>query len=152
MPSTKHCLVLAIFGAVAVTGCGSTSNAPESNEEGSPQPKAATSPTGGLRISAPALQHANLNHLAPMMFVAQGGNPAYRLALIDGALPAGLKLEASGQLSGTPTESGRFTFTLQVTDAAGGSAQAAYQLNVAEHRLLQIVAIPATERFGTPSR
>jgi hypothetical protein len=33
-----------------------------------------------------------------------------------GALPAGLTLSSDGVLKGTPTASGRFTFTVQATD------------------------------------
>ena len=44
-----------------------------------------------------------------------GGLRPYRFEVIDGALPPGMSL-ASGRLVGTPTEVGRFAFTVQVQD------------------------------------
>jgi subtilisin family serine protease len=48
----------------------------------------------------------------------------------DGALPAGLTLDATGLLSGTPTDAGDATFTVQFTDAAGTAVSATYTLTV----------------------
>jgi hypothetical protein len=44
-----------------------------------------------------------------------GGLRPYRFEVIDGALPPGMSLSA-GRLVGTPTEVGRFAFTVQVQD------------------------------------
>lgn len=44
-----------------------------------------------------------------------GGLRPYRFEVIDGALPPGMSL-AAGRLVGTPTEVGRFAFTVQVQD------------------------------------
>lgn len=56
---------------------------------------------------------------------ASGGTPAYKWSLTSGSLAPGLSLSPStGQITGTPTSSGSFEFTLQVTDSAS-SAQVA---------------------------
>lgn len=47
---------------------------------------------------------------------ATGGVAPYSWSLISGALPAGMTYNAAGVLDGTPTESGSFTFTVQVKD------------------------------------
>ena len=48
-----------------------------------------------------------------------------------GALPAGLSLDsAKGTLSGTPTATGTFHFTVQVTDSAQATLPQAYDLTV----------------------
>ena len=39
--------------------------------------------------------------------------PANRYTLVSGAIPPGMTLSSAGQLSGTPTESGSFTFVLR---------------------------------------
>ncbi len=44
-----------------------------------------------------------------------GGLRPYRFEVVDGALPPGMSL-ASGRLTGTPTDVGRFAFTVQVQD------------------------------------
>lgn len=48
---------------------------------------------------------------------ASGGTAPYTYAVTSGALPDGLTLSPGGALSGTPTASGSFTFTITTTDA-----------------------------------
>jgi len=53
---------------------------------------------------------------------ATGGTPPYAWSLASGALPGGLVLDAAtGAVSGTPTTSGTYSFTAQVTDDASQS-------------------------------
>jgi hypothetical protein len=65
-------------------------------------------------------------------FIAFGGTSPYSWALVpdSGSLPAGLTLGANGLLSGTPSASGVFTFTVKVNDAASGTAQRVFSINV----------------------
>ncbi len=54
----------------------------------------------------------------------------------SGTLPTGLKLtynsaKTKATLSGTPTEAGKFTFTLKVTDANGNTASKSFTINIA---------------------
>lgn len=56
---------------------------------------------------------------ASQSFVATGGIGAYTYIVSAGALPAGLTLNASnGVLSGTPTTSGAYSFTIRATDSS----------------------------------
>ena len=49
---------------------------------------------------------------------ATGGSSPYNWSVTSGALPGGLALTAAtGSISGTPTTSGTFAFTIQVTDS-----------------------------------
>jgi hypothetical protein len=50
-------------------------------------------------------------------FFAIGGSYPYRWSLNSGNLPPGLTLDASGNLSGTPTVLGSFNFVIQATDS-----------------------------------
>src|SRR5690348_16689884 len=54
--------------------------------------------------------------------VAADGTAPYAWSLQSGALPAGLTLSGSGQISGTPTGTGSSAFTVQVTDARSQTA------------------------------
>ncbi len=61
---------------------------------------------------------------------ARGGTTPYRWRIRDGALPDGLTVSEGGQIAGTPTRSGRFSATVEVTDAGGQTASAAIVINV----------------------
>jgi hypothetical protein len=58
------------------------------------------------------------------------GTTPYTWKVSVGTLPAGLTLSTAGKLSGTPTTAGTSSFTVQLTDAAGGTATHAYSLTV----------------------
>ena len=81
---------------------------------------------------------------------ASGGTAPYSFAITAGALPAGLTLSAAGVLSGTPTASGTFNFTVTATDASTGngpySGARAYTVTIAAPA---IAVAPATLPNGT---
>ncbi|HLI63998.1 MAG TPA: putative Ig domain-containing protein, partial [Terriglobales bacterium] len=65
---------------------------------------------------------------------ASGGKPPYTWSISAGSLPPGLSLSAAGVISGTPTTTGKFPFTVQVTDtqtprAAVDTAQLTITIN-----------------------
>ena len=63
--------------------------------------------------------------------VVIGGNVPYKtINITGGALPNGLSLPLSGVLSGTPTESGDFNFTVEATDGSDVVASKAYALHI----------------------
>jgi len=55
---------------------------------------------------------------------ASGGVGLFTWAITQGALPTGLALSSTGVISGTPTQSGAFSFTVTATDEQGRSATA----------------------------
>lgn len=61
---------------------------------------------------------------------ASGGFPPYTFTLSQGNLPTGMTLAPNGQLTGTPTASGGFTFTLAATDLASCSGSQSYTVTV----------------------
>ncbi|MGY3581513.1 hypothetical protein ACVIGB_000416 [Bradyrhizobium sp. USDA 4341] len=64
-------------------------------------------------------------------FSASGGaGSGYVFSIASGALPAGLTLSAAGSLTGTPTASGTFAYTVAVADSLGGQAQASYSVTI----------------------
>lgn len=69
-------------------------------------------------------------------FTAANGTAPYSYALTAGALPPGVTLASSGSLSGTPTATGNFNFTVTATDGSSGpgapfSVPGSYTLSVA---------------------
>jgi hypothetical protein len=64
---------------------------------------------------------------------ATGGIAPYTWLLVTpgtGPLPTGLALGSNGQITGTPTATGTFPFTVQVTDSIGGTAQGNLSITV----------------------
>ncbi len=89
---------------------------------------------------------------------ATGGTAPYTFAVTAGALPAGLTLSTAGALSGTPTVSGLFNFTIRATDALGFTGTRVYALTVVDRpdpskdpevRGLLEAQADATRRFAT---
>jgi len=56
------------------------------------------------------------------------GSPTF--GIIAGALPTGLTLATNGMISGTPTATGTFNFTVGVADASGCSASSSYSITI----------------------
>lgn len=56
----------------------------------------------------------------PYIWTFQGtggaGVPYYRFTIVDGSLPAGLTMDEYGRITGTPTEGGDHTFTVEMED------------------------------------
>jgi hypothetical protein len=79
-------------------------------------------------------------------FAASNGISPYTWGVQSGALPSGLSLNTAGLLSGTPTQSGLFSFTVAVTDSSGESASSAFSLIVAlpPTPTVSITGLPAT--------
>ncbi|MEQ1513154.1 MAG: putative Ig domain-containing protein, partial [Lysobacteraceae bacterium] len=89
---------------------------------------------------------------------ATGGTAPYTFAVTAGALPAGVTLSTAGSLSGTPTVSGLFNFTIRATDALGFTGTRVYALTVVDRpdpskdpevRGLLEAQADATRRFAT---
>jgi hypothetical protein len=58
------------------------------------------------------------------------GTSPYKWSITSGALPAGLTLASSGLISGSPTTSGTFSFTVHVADSASSPTSASRNLSI----------------------
>jgi len=56
--------------------------------------------------------------------LAAAGTATFTWSIVDGALPSGLSINAAGVITGTPTTSGTFDFTVKVANAAGEDEKA----------------------------
>lgn len=84
-----------------------------------------------LRILGTGLPPAYLDQAYDQPIQAVGGLRPYDFVLADGALPPGIQLQG-GTLRGTPSKTGRYTFTLQVSDANLSKTVQKYTLSVSE--------------------
>ena len=71
----------------------------------------------------------------PVNLTTSLGMADYTYSIIGGALPAGMMLSSAGQLSGTPTAKGTFTFTVLVVDAMNCTATRDYKLVIKKRTL-----------------
>lgn len=74
--------------------------------------------SGGLTIVTNSLPIGQVGSSYQADLVASGGTAPYAWLVATGTLPDGLALSAAGQLTGTPTTQGSFTFAVQVTDSS----------------------------------
>ena len=72
---------------------------------------------------------------------ATGGTSPYSWSVTDGLLPDGLSLSSAGEISGTPNESGEFTFTAQVEDASGRTKSKQFTLTVEATPVIENLAL-----------
>jgi hypothetical protein len=83
-----------------------------------------------LTISTPSLPTGVQGQAYSATMLATGGAPPYAWSLSSGTLPNGLGLSAGGLISGTPTATGTFSFTVSVTDAAARSVSGSFSIAV----------------------
>lgn len=107
-----------------IAGCSSTPPAPTPTPTPVPTPKPAA-----LAISTTSLGNGSVGVAYSQRLQATGGSGSYTWSLSGGSLPSGLIVSA-GAVSGTPTASGPFSFTVQVSDSAGATATANLSINI----------------------
>ena len=83
-----------------------------------------------LVITTTAIPPASEGTYANLQLQASGGEGYYTWSLVSGTLPARLYLDSSGQLYGTPTETGTFPLGIQVTDESADVTTTALSLTV----------------------
>jgi hypothetical protein len=108
-------LAAVALAALALSGCTGDLNTPGE----------------ALRILGAGLPTAYIGQPYDQAVQAVGGLRPYDFALADGQLPPGLELQG-GTLRGTPSKTGQYTFSLQVTDANLSKTVQKYTLSVAQ--------------------
>lgn len=106
---------------------------------------AATSPISITPPSFPALQ---VGTSLSQVLTAAGGNGTYTYALTGGSLPSGLSLSGN-TISGTPNQSGSYSFTITATDGLGVSGPKSYTAVVPNPSSGITVSSPPTGYLNT---
>lgn len=63
---------------------------------------------------------------------ARGGRAPYTWSRISGSLPPGLSLSSRGTISGTPTSTGTYTFTVRITDDNYARQEKQFKLTITD--------------------
>src|SRR5215470_20046975 len=71
-----------------------------------------------LSLDALTLPKASPRHQYKFQFQAHGGIPPMKYALSQGSLPTGMKLGEDGLLTGAPSTTGEYKFTVTVNDSS----------------------------------
>ncbi len=104
---------------------------------------------GALAISPATLPDATINVPYSQFVKESNGEPPVTFTLVLGALPTGLSLDPGGEISGTPTTAGSFSFTIKVKDATGCTGTAAYTVHVgAAATSTGLTVAPSSATFG----
>ena len=90
-----------------------------------------TKPVLPLVVSTADLAAAQVGTPYSMSLQASGGTPAYQWSLASGSLPKGLSLSAGGLVTGTPTQVGTSTFTVNVADTSAPAQHQSKTLTLA---------------------
>lgn len=129
----KTAVLISVLGTFLLHAC--------SGDDGGPSPP----PAGAVAVAAvPAPQPGTLTYPYIFYFAADGGSPPYTWQA-SGALPPGLSLGPDGSISGTPTATGTYSFSVTATDSAQtplSSAPLATQLMIGVPDALVLSATP----------
>ena len=129
------------FAVAAVNGVGT---GPNSTQSGIITPNA--SPT----ITTPSLADGDTTVAYDHGISATGGTGSYTWSVTSGVLPPGLSLNSStGAVSGTPTTTGSYPFTVGLTDQGGGSTSHDYTIDVASPPDITTASLPGGD-IGQP--
>lgn len=105
-------------------------------------PTVVVGPSGGLPNPVISAAYSQI-------FTASGATTPYSYIVSAGALPAGLTLSTGGALSGVPTATGTFNFTVQATDANSFAGTRAYSVTIAAPSLALTPASLPNGNVGT---
>ncbi len=83
-----------------------------------------------IQISPSSLPDSVLNTAYNQTLTASGGASPYTFNVSSGTLPNGITLSPAGVLSGTPTVTGTFNFTVTATDDDGCTGLRTYNLHI----------------------
>jgi Putative Ig domain len=104
--------------------------------------------TAQLTIATSSLAAGTDGAAYKQTLLASGGTAGYTWSIAAGSLPAGLTLSGTGVISGTPTVSGTFGFTVSVSDSSNPvqTQTAALSITVAP---TQLMVTPTSLPAGT---
>ncbi|MBZ5612736.1 MAG: Ig domain-containing protein [Acidobacteriia bacterium] len=86
--------------------------------------------TQALAITTTNLPQGQQGDLYNEVFTATGGTTPYSWTISAGTPPAGVAMNASGDLAGTPAAAGTFNFTVTVTDATSQTASGNFSTTI----------------------
>ena len=112
--------------------------------------KFAFSPTTILTISPTTLPSGTAGVPYSQTLTTAGGTGTITVDITTGSPPSGVTLASTGDLSGTPTKTGTFPFTVTATDSTNNTGSQAYSLQIACPTITVGPTTLPTGTAGTP--
>jgi len=139
---------IAIGGVVTAVSAGTTTISASLGVTGSTTLTVQTPPLALVTTNVPG---GTVNTTYSATLTAMGGTLPYSWGIASGSLPPGLSLNpASGAITGTPTNTGVYVFTVRVWDSSNPVQTAAGQLSMTIAALPAVATIwPSTTVPGT---
>ena len=105
-----------------------------------------------VAVSPPNLPNGTVGSAYNQTVTSSGGTGTTAFTVTTGTLPTGLNLDTStGVISGTPTTSGLFGFTVTATDTVGATGSQAYSVTVGAASTTTVLSAgPSPATFGKP--
>ena len=124
-----------VISGTPTSGGVSTFTAQVGDAENPPATRSATFSLGveatPVQVTTATLPAASTGQPYSVTLAASGGVAPYTWSVTSGSLPGGLSLDSStGLISGTPTASGTYGFTVAVTDSGNPAATATASLSI----------------------
>ena len=126
--------------AVTVTATSAADSTKKASASISVSP--VSTPSNPLAVTTTSVPGAQSGSAYAYAIGASGGTTPYSWAVSAGSLPSGFAMGNNGQLSGTTSQTGQFTFTALVTDASNNSASQSFSFSV---------SAPSTPTPSTPT-
>ncbi len=83
-----------------------------------------------LAVSTLSLPNGSINVAYSETLQATGGVPPFSWTIFSGSFPPGLALGTDGTITGTPTQIGDFSFTVEVSDSENPASKATKALSI----------------------
>jgi Putative Ig domain len=99
----------------------------------------------GVVITTGSLPGGTVSDAYSQTLAASGGTGPYSWSLTGGSLPNGLTLSSGGVISGTPTNTGTFGFTVRATDTLGASGTKALSITITQLTITTTSLPPGTK-------
>jgi len=104
-----------------------------------------------ITLSPPALPNGTQSVAYDQIITASGGVAPYTYAVTSGSLPSGLSLNGStGEITGTPANTGVSNFTITATDSTSATGSRAYSISVGTASLTLLPSSLPAATQGTP--
>ncbi len=105
---------------------------------------------GPLTVTTTSLPNGAVGQFYSQVVAASGGAPGYSWSQSGGVTPPGLGVDSSGNVTGTPTTPGTYSFGVKATDSTGGLAVGTVSITITPAPLLITTGAPPNGQAGVP--